>query len=273
MQAMATTRRTRSAFSLLESIVALFLLSFAALSVLSMTQTGFQAQRRSQEAARANLAAQAVAAEIRLWAADINNYRSGWATYNGTLSLPDYSDYTITVRSRAAGRPIFSPCSEIESQWLPAANPAANRGARSMPNAIVPVEIVVAWSPNILDRVTVLTYVGEPKRDLSAPTFVYGGPSVFSMSVGSITEYTIAVRDGAGIPLDNVFWMWVPDPSYLVPTPDCPRDGRRFKMERRPNPGPPSAPPPTPPAVSVVTCYLKYAGQYFDARVSGVELP
>jgi type II secretory pathway pseudopilin PulG len=277
MQAMATIRRTRLAFSLLESVIALFLLSFAALSVLSMTQTGFQSQRRSQEAARANLAAQSVAADIRLWAENIVNYKSGWAPYNGPISQPDFPDYTITVRSLAAGRPIYSPCSEIESQWLPAANPVTDRGPRMMPNAIVPVEIVVAWSPSDLDRVTVITYVGEPKRVLpvapAVPDWVYGGPTVYSMGVGATTEYTIAVRDPAGIPLDNVFWQWVPDPSFLVPTADCPRDGRRFEMERLPNPGPPSAPPPTPPKVSVVTCYLKYAGQYYDAQVSGVELP
>jgi hypothetical protein len=251
----------------------MFLLSFAALSVLSMTQTGLQAQRRSQEAARANLAAQAVVADIRIWAEDINNYKGSWAPYNGTISLPDFPEYTVTVRSQAVGRPIFSPCSEIESQWLPAANPVSDRGARIMPNAVVPVEVEVAWSDSELDRVTVLTYIGEPMRDLSSPEFIYGGPTRVSLGVGDTTEYTIAVRDGAGIPLDNVFWMWVPDPSYLVPTDDCPRDGRTFRMERLMNPGPPDAPPPRPPDRSMVTCYLKYAGQHLNAQVAGVELP
>jgi hypothetical protein len=253
--------------------VALFLLSFAALSVLSMTQTGFQAQRRSQEAARANLAAQAVTADIRLWARDISNYKSAWTPYNGTISLPDFPEYTVEVRSLATGRPLFSPCSEIESQWLPAANPVTDRGARVMPNAVVPVEIEVSWSPNVLDRITVLTYIGEPKRDLGSPSFTYGGPTQQSLGVGDTTEYTIAVSDGSGFSLDNVFWMWVPDPTFLAPTADCPRDGRRFRMIRLTNPGPPDAPPPTPPARSIVTCYFKYAGQYFDAQVSGVELP
>lgn len=262
------------AFSLLESVIALFLLSFAALSVLSMTQTGFQAQRRSQEAARANLAAQALVAELRLWAMDINNFKGGWSPYNGTVTMADYPEYTVTVRSLAAGRPIYSPCAEIESQWLPAANPLTARGPRTMPNAIVPVEVTVSWSPSSLDRVTILTYVGEPKREIAdPPDFVYGGPTSISLSVGGTTEYTIGIRDSSGYTMDNVFWQWVVDPAFLAPTDDCPRDGRRYSMVRLDDPVPPDSPPPVPPKRSMVTCYLKYCGQYYNPKVEGVELP
>ncbi len=81
------------------------------------------------------------------------------------------------------------------------------------------------------------------------------------------------MKDDNGLPMDNVFWMWCPDPTFLKPTDDCPRDGRRFEMVRLTNPGPPDAPPPTPPARSMVTCYARYAGQYINAPVEGVELP
>lgn len=257
------------AFSLIESVIALFLLSFAALSVLSMTQTGFQAQRRSQEIAKANLAAQSLIAEIRMWAEDFNNFRGAWAPYdNVTLTRPDYPEYTITVRVGEAGRPIDSPCAELESQWIPTPG-----GARVMPNAIKPVEITVAWSPNTLDRMTVLTYIGEPKRDTAGVLYDITGPSTLNVSQGSDTSYTIRMRDSGGIYFDNIMWQWIPDIRYFIALPDSSRDGRSFHMERLTNPGPPDVPPPTPPVPSPVTCYARYAGEYMDARPPGVLCP
>ena len=82
----------------------MFLLSFAALSVLSLTQSGFVAQKRNQEFSRANLVIQSVVADMRLWAADISNYKSNWAPYNRTFSPPGYPEYKVKAQAKFDGR-------------------------------------------------------------------------------------------------------------------------------------------------------------------------
>lgn len=261
-------RKRPTAFTLLETVIALFLLSFAALSVLSMTQTGFQAQRRSQEIAKANMVAQSVIADMRIWAEDINNFKSGWAPYNTTFTPPGYPEYQVTARALSTGRPIDSPCAELETQWA-----TETQGNRTMPNAIVPVELVIAWDTGPLNQITVLTYVGEPKRNVVGVVYEISGPSSTSVSVGSNTDYSIRMRDAGGIYFDNIMWQWVPDVRYWIADPAAQRDGRYFEMERLPDPGPPDVRPPTPPDRSPVTCYARYAGQYLDAKPDGVEMP
>ena len=258
----------RRGLSLVEAVIALFLLSFCALSVLSLTQTGFRAQKRNQEIARANLVIQSVIADVRLWAEDINNFHSDWSTYNGTFSPAGFPGYQVTVRSEAAGRPIDSPCAELESQWEP-----TNRGRRVMPRAVVPVELKVFWSDDPRDSMTVLTYVGEPIRDVSAISFEVNGPSRLSVGMGQGSDYRVSARDGAGRPLDNLMFQWVPDVRYVSITDDATRDGRYFEVIRDQIVTLPDVPAPKPPAVSPVTCYARYRGSYLKAPVPGLELP
>ncbi len=254
--------------SLLEAVIAVYLLSFVALSVLSLTQTGFVAQRRNMEIARANLAAQAAIADLRVWAADITNYQGDWGRYSSSFQMDDFPDYEIRVRSAPSGRQIHSPCSEMESQWE-----LTPRGMRTMPRAVIPVEITVSWSPQPIDSMTVLTYVGEPKRDVSQVQFEVVGPSRRSLSMNSRSNYSVIARDGQGRPLDNLMFQWIPDLRYLSASPDSARDGRSFELLRDQLIAPPDVPPPAPPRLSPVTCYARYAGEYLNVTVPGVELP
>jgi type II secretory pathway pseudopilin PulG len=256
------------AFSLVEAVIAIFLLSFAALSVLSLTQSGFVAQKRNQEIAKANLVIQSVVADMRLWASDINNYKSSWALYNRTFSPPGFPEYQVRARSRAGGRPIDSPCAELETQWEP-----TPRGKRTMPNAVVPVELTVFWSADPRDSLSVLTYVGEPKRDVTGITFEVSGPSRLSMSMNSKSNYQVRAKDSNGRYLDNLMFQWVPDIRYVSTTEDAKRDGRYYEIIRDQIVQLPDVPAPKPPAVSSVTCYARYAGTYLDAGAGGVELP
>lgn len=260
--------RSRKAFNLVEVVIALFLLSFAALSVLSMTQTGFVAQKRNQQIAKGNLVIQSVIADIRLWAADINHYKSNWGTYNGTFTPAGYPDYKVRVRALASGRPIDSPCAELETQWEP-----TTRGKRTMPNAIVPVEVTVFWSNDPIDSVTAITYVGEPKRDITNIQFEVDGPNPRALNMNNDCTYSIRAKDQSGRYLDNLMFQWVPDTRYLSATEKAKRDGRSFEMVRDQLVQLPDIPPPRPPALSPVTCYARYAGAYLDASAQGVELP
>ena len=256
------------AFSLVEVVIAIFLLSGAALSVLSLTQTGFVAQRRNQEIARGNLVIQAVVAEMRLWATDIKNFQGNWAPYNRTFSPTGFPDYQVRARSLSTGRPIDSPCAELETQWEP-----TDGGKRTMPNAIVPVEITVFWSSDPKDSVSVITYVGEPRRDISNIQFQVSGPSPLSVPQNGTSEYTVTARDPSGATYDNLMFQWIPDARYLSATENASRDGRYFEVVRDQIVTLPDVPPPLPPAVSPITCYARYGGEYLNANVGGLELP
>lgn len=260
--------RRNSGVSLLEAVIAICLLSFAALSVLSLTQSGFVAQKRNQEVARANLVVQSVIADIRVWALDIDNYQSDWAAYNGTITSPDFPGYEVKVRSQPSGRDLDSPCSEMESQW-----DATDRGKRTMPSAVVPVELSVSWSSNEKDVVRVLTYIGEPKRDITGITYEVTGPSHKSLGMNGGAEYGVIAKDAQGRPFPNLMFQWAPDLVYLSPASDSKRDGRTFRMTRDKTISLPDVPPPTPPTLTPVTCYTRYAGEYLNIDVPGVELP
>ena len=261
-------RRKSGAFSLVEAVIAVFLLGYAALSVLSLTQSGFVAQKRNQEIAKANLVAQSVIADIRMWARDVNNYKSGWSAYNATITPVGFPEYKVTVRSQASGREIDSPCAELESQWEP-----TDRGKRTMPNAIVPVELKITWSEDPRDKLVILTYVGEPRRDVTGISYVISGPDPGSVGMDQKAEYRVSAKDSAGRGLDNLMFLWVPDIRYLSITEKASRDGRYFQVIRDRLVKPPDVPPPTPPTKSPVTCYARYAGQYLDANPPGLELP
>lgn len=260
--------RTRRAFSILEAVVAVFLLSYAALSVLSLTQSGFVAQKRNQEVAKANLVAQSVISDIRIWSESIDNYAGGWSDFNRTFVPIGFPEYKVTVRSQAAGRPIDSPCAELESQWAP-----TTKGKRTMPRAVVPVEVKITWSDDVRDQLVVLTYVGEPRRDTAGITFEIVGPSNPSVSMNQETRYSVRAKDNRGRYFDNLMFLWVPDIRYLSITENAARDGRTFEAVRDQLVAPPDVPPPTPPKVSPVTCYARYGGQYLDANPPGLQLP
>ena len=265
---MAKARRGLSGFSIVEAVVAIFLLSFVALSVLQLTQSGFVAQKRNQDIVRANLALQSVIADLRIWGEDLGNFKGSWALYNGTFTPSEYPEYTVTARCLPAGRPIDSPCAELETQWEP-----TTYGKRTMPNAIVPVELTISWSTDPRDGLTILTYVGEPKRDVSAINFIVTGPSNPSVSMAGLTHYTVTAEDSSRRPMDNLMYQWVPDDRYVSMTDQCTRDGRYFEVLRDKIVQLPDLPPPLPPAASPVTCYAKYAGQYLDANPVGIQLP
>ncbi len=261
-------RRKNGAFSLVESVIAIFILGYAALSVLSLTQSGFVAQKRNQEIAKANLVAQSVIADLRIWGENIANYKSNWGAYNTTITPVGFPEYRVTLRSRAQGREIYSPCAELESQWE-----LTKRGWREMPNAIVPVEIKVTWSEDPRDKLVILTYVGEPRRDIAGITYEITGPSPASLVMNQEAEYRVSAKDSAGRGLDNLLFFWVPDIRYLSTTEKALRDGRYFQVVRDRIVKPPDVAPPVPPGVSPVTCYARYAGKYLDANPPGIQLP
>jgi hypothetical protein len=252
--------------SLVEVVISVFLLAAVGLTVMSMASTAVAAQKRNLKLLKASLIAQSKIAEIRLWAADINNYLGNWAAYQGSSPVAHYPDFQVQVRANPGGRPLQSPCQEFEEQWA-----ATPQGQRTMPKAIVPVEVTVSWGSSLRDQLTVMTYVAEPKRDLTGVQLQITDPNPVSLSPNAGSEYEVTVSDGAGRPFENLLFSWAVDSRYLSITSQ--RDGRRCRVLRDRTPQSTDPPPPTPPETLPTQCYASYAGEPLPLVPKGLELP
>lgn len=268
LAAVHLSRRSQVGLSFTEVVIAVFLFSFVGLSVLSMTQVGFLAQRRNQELARATMLAQMLVAEIRVWGADIGNYQGQWGYYNREFTHPDYSHFKVKVQSQAEGLALDSPSSELESQWA-----TTEREARTLPRAVVPVEITISWSGRAKDRLRVVTYVGEPVRNIEGATFTVKGPDPPQIGQDSSAMYKISVSDSAGYAMENLMFEWQADSRYLSPMEESKRHGRTFGVVRDKVVAPPTSDPPQPPDTSPIQCYTTYAGQNVPIVPKGLLLP
>ncbi|MBS2037299.1 hypothetical protein JST97_20090 [bacterium] len=258
-------RLTRG-MSLLEVVFAVFLLAFVGLSVMLMADTAIQAQKRNQNLLRASLVAQSKLSEIRAWAEDPANYLSDWSAYSGSSPDPNYPDFRVNVRALAAGRSIDSPCQELESQWE-----GTPEGKRSMPRAVVPVELTVSWGNTSRDQLVLVTYVGEPLRDLTGSVAVVSDPNPADVPANGTTEYQVSVRDSSGRLFENLLFSWSANRLYLSTT--GLRDGRRCLLVRDRVLAPTDPPPPLPPEVLPVQCLATYAGTPLSLLPKGLTLP
>ena len=249
------------ALSLAEVIISVFLLSFAALAVLSMARMAFVAQRRNENLLAATLEAQAIMAEVRVWASNPDNFLGNWAKYSAPFAAPHVPEYQAQVRCLPAGRALDSPCQALENQW-----DGTPEGVRRMPRAVVPVQVTVAWSDRDSDKVVLTTYVGEPKRVPARAEVT--GPNPDTLSAGGVADYSVKVFDAQNRELENLLYRWSVDARYL--TTESPRSGRTCKVKRES-----TVPPPIPaaPPVLPVQCFAAYAGTPVTIIPAGIKLP
>lgn len=254
----------RRALSLAEVVMSVFLLSFVALAVSSMASMAFRAQRRNEHVLSATLAAQTVIAQIRVWAQNPDHYLSNWADYdNKSFAAPNLPDNTVKVRCLPKGRSLDSPCQALEAQWV-----SAPAGVRRMPRPVVPVEVTVAWSPARGDSVTLVAYIGEPKRDITNAQVQVVGPNPTSLANGQTASYSVTVNDAQNRPLDNLLFRWSVDARFVTVTGQ--RDGRKCTMIRDQAPRPSI---PRPPSTLPVQCYTSYAGSPIRIIPKGIDMP
>lgn len=244
-------------------VVSLFLLSFVALGVLSMTRMAFVAQRRNEHILEATQIAQSTLNQVRAWALQPDHYLGNWSVYDGVAVASPLPEYSVHVRCRAQGVALDSPCSALEAQWQ-----GTPQGIRRLPRALVPVQVQVAWSANPADQVRLLAYMGEPKRDLTGIQVLTSGPQPNAISQSQDSLYTVAVRDAQGRNFDNLLFRWSVDDRYLSVT--AQRDGRRCVMLRDKSV---VAPVPPAPTVLPVQCYATYAGASIPIVPAGLGMP
>ncbi len=221
--------RLTGGFSLVETVLAYFLLAGAIYLIVGLFHGGLRAHSRSQRLTEAARVAESTLARVRAWASDPIHFSSPWSGYNGvTFADPDLPGYQVRVDCRPPSPDsldLFSPCRSLEASYL------ALGIDRCMKASVVPVRIQVSWGRSYQDQVTVWTHIAEPERALAAsPTLVGGeltippGPAPHPLVVRRVggppdpvprngeVEFEAQLNDARGIPIRDVMFEW-----YVVP--------------------------------------------------------
>lgn len=107
------------AFSLLETLIAIFIIVMALLIMTQLMHTALQRGAVVEERLVGALCAQEKLEEIRAWATEPANFHSDWATYdNVVVQHPKYP--AIQTRTTLSEQPISTPTRLLENAYVPA---------------------------------------------------------------------------------------------------------------------------------------------------------
>lgn len=222
------------AFSLMETVIALFVLVAGVILSVSLVHQSLKIQGDVRQQVVATEIARNTLARVRDWAAadaggGVSNFNTSWAIYNGgSFQDPTYPGFTIQVDSRPTPLTIYSPCSTFETVFTPL--------EKSIERSIVPVEIQVSWSNQ---RVSILSYVGEPPRSLQSPLNLTITAGSAPLNANDTLTLSVESRDTNGNLVEDLVYEWYVNPiepgwglGTLVRT-NMPRDGSSIQFQHR----------------------------------------
>jgi Tfp pilus assembly protein PilV len=194
----------RSGLSLLETVIALFLLVAEVLVLLGAFHQGVRHQARTYMQAQAIGVVQQTFSEIRAWARVPANYDSNWSAYHGVTRQD--GAFRVLIECAPGGQPLASPCNSLELPW--------SSRAKLLRRSVVPVKVTAVWDPSdARARLSVTSYLGEPPR---APDPVLritqtGGPTS-PVPQNGVMAFQVEARDSAGNPLRDLQYSWYVKP-------------------------------------------------------------
>ncbi|MEW6279391.1 MAG: hypothetical protein AB1758_12250 [Candidatus Eremiobacterota bacterium] len=258
-------RAIRGGLSLLETVIALFLMSAAILLVVNLMHASLRHKARLEKRTQATLLASRAMADLRSWARDSNNFATGWAGKDGTTwSEPDVAGYQLRLDCPAHRR-AWSPCEPLEAPWDALSN------ARKMDSSLMPVRVTVSWDPtDPAARVQLFSYIGEPER--TASTLVVTPTALAGIPQWGFFTLAAQVQDGSGAEIRDVMFEWNVDSGTgnATITPTSARDGRTVTIQHVYQiPGFPQAPRP---GTIRVRCTARYRGQMLKRSVGPFTL-
>lgn len=195
--------------SLLETVLAVFLLLAGSFTCLTVLQTAVGHATKTRRLAEAQQIAAHTIDAIRAWAYDPDHYFSDWSPYNDD----DHSFGDFPVRTSCPGRQeLAAPSASLE---LP-----RTAGARLMREAYMPVRVSVRWGAESWIHVT--THIGQAAQAVRAAQPVVltrgagpGDPVPEGAAVGWSAD--LYASDGSVIPGVSIGWQVIPNeaPGFL----------------------------------------------------------
>lgn len=203
--------RNRTALSLVETVIAIFMLAAQILLVSGMVAQFNRGQRSHRLRHRATALGQQKMDEIRAWARNPANYLSNWAAYKNQSAGPIEDTFTVETDCNPTGQPLYSPCLGLEAQY--------DVRAKRMTRSVVPVKVSVIWDPSSPSgRIDLCSLVGEPPRTGAtmsiAPDTAFTEPIVANGEFG----FKATVVDGNNRPIEDIQFQWRVKPVAPLPT-------------------------------------------------------
>ncbi|MBX3167534.1 MAG: hypothetical protein KF760_08975 [Candidatus Eremiobacteraeota bacterium] len=186
---------------MIETILALFLLSACCLMMVQLFHQAARADRRNQQVQRAILLAEKTFAQVRSWARQPANFDSSWATFNATFSDPEFPGFSVEVASLPGGRSLLSPASRLEAPY--------GLKSRRLDRLVVPVRVKVLWGAGQRENVTLFTYCAAPEHPLPAnPKVTVGSLPSAPLSFQEQAQITARLEDASGQEIPGVTFHW-----------------------------------------------------------------
>lgn len=218
----------RRGLALPEAIIAIFILVAGFVVTAALFHTALRYVGIIERQALAVVLAEQKIEEIRAWSRRVHgtggsesfSSNASWSAYDGvTEPAPDRPEIEISVSAEPDN--LFSPSSQFERARFSAqenegdkVNPAAV-GEKVLPGSVRRVEVTVSWGAAPGDRLSLLTYVGDPFRDIDPDTAVV----VTQISGGSVlapnaqARFRATVVDTSGQVIPDAIFTWYIDPD------------------------------------------------------------
>ena len=215
--------RQRRGSTLVETIVALVLLSGCLLLVGALLHRSHRYQQQSESLLEAATLADKVMGDVRSWARTGANYDSNWASWQGRqLSDPDFPNLTAQVDVQTTGLKVLSPDNLTE---------LAYSAPREMLKGSVLVRVQAGRDLASPVGRTVIWGVVAPPSPVSAGANIVisssGGPMAFNESRG----FTATAYDGSGRLLPPCCFEWrVRNQTGEASSGGQSRDGRSYSI-------------------------------------------
>lgn len=244
-------QRTRG-YSLIEAILASFLLLFTFFLVSSLFNTGLQYSRKVEQRMAAVQFAEKRMAEVRLWAKGTDD----WSGPPNSPTDPQFTDFTVTTQ--LVTEALYSPCTRLEEAYPP-------DDMRAMPTMAKKVVLTVS-KPGIPDF-TMAGVVTKGDAPWPATADIRLSPST-PTTLGPSDELllTATAYDSAGNEVKDLFFHWEVEPDFTGGNPTTAeirlktRDGRqaivRNRIRRRAGTWLPTN------GDCLVVAFARYKGQY-----------
>lgn len=227
------TRTYESGSSLLEAVIALFLMTTIMILSFQLFHSASYHQSDSEDRLVAISLASAKIAELRIAAAEIEQFRNSLLSFRGVDSDRSHPKFVVTVETSDYGEgPLYSPSSSHESLFraspVNGLFPSVTDDRRSMVHSTLTATVKVSWSKDRGQPVSLTTLLREPPRIVERVEIAQNGSS--TLSYGESVEFAAQVWDSSGSQIDDAVLSWTVVPVSGYGTVYQTRDGRRAAL-------------------------------------------
>jgi len=215
-------RERRGGLSLVEAIIAMFILFSAFLVIIALFHSGLRHSNRVEQQQLAVFLGQRKIEEVRAWAqtTTAGGYAfDNWTPYQGVTSTPvDFPDYRIGTT--ASNQTVYSGCSHLEKAY-----PNTPGLQRKFTQSCKLLEVRVTWGQ--ANQLLLNTLVASPPRKFRTlnPLVVTVGAYSSPLARDAAVTLTAQAYDNFGNALSDVTYSWDVGTSRAYATLVQARDG------------------------------------------------